>query len=338
MMNDERWGGLTRLLVSVASVVVVWGIVGMFQQGPAGRGGYSVWLGGFVSHVEENGPADSAGLLVGDRITHVGSTRLDHPWSRPDLDPVGAGNLQSLMVERAGETSEVEFAWKGLTWAQWRPFLLDFLITIGFLGFGLWAFLGSGTLPGLVLAVFGLSYGFTNFRVPGFFPLEGGIRFLQQNLSLFYTALLLHFFLVFPRKKTLFRRPIRGWVIYLPFFPFLLFGLVEWAVFPAFLSEYRFVAGITDQLYMVLALVALLHTSATLGWAELSRTRFVFVLLGLAIAIGPLLALGVLGLVLPGFVLPGSEYLVLLGVVIPGSMALAVVSGTHRASSDAETS
>lgn len=228
---------------------------------------------------------------------------------------------------------EVSVVWDEFPGGQWRTLLVDFVLTLAFLTFGLWAFLATMSSSGLLLALLGLSYAGANFGGPSIEALDPFIRFIQFNLSFLTTVLLLHFFVDFPKRKSLFGRRVPGWLIYVPFVPFFVFGLVEVLAFPAFVSEYRKVNVYTDLLFMVLALGALLHTWITLGREELRRTRFNVVLWGLVLAVGPILALGVFGLVFPGFSLPGTEFLPILGVAIPGSMALAVVAGDRKAGS-----
>lgn len=333
-MNSRRWGLPERSLAGIALVVAVWGTSGVLQQQAAGQGGYSTGLGALVSDVEEGGPADVAGLRIGDRIMGVGDTAFDHPWSKPDKERVGVGNTQTLAVDRGGERLNADLVWENLSDAHRRSLLVGFLITSGFLGFGLWAYLASRTFAGLVLAVFGVCYGVAAFDGPIVEPLDGGIRFLQYVLSLLSTVLLFHFLMVFPKRKTVFGRRVPGWLLYAPFLPFVLFGLAEWVIFPALVPEYRTVTTVTDLFFMVLLVVALIHTWITLGREGLRQTRFNLILWGLAIAIGPILIHGLLGLAIPGLTLPGADFLPVLGVAIPGSMALAVVSGARKDSQE----
>jgi hypothetical protein len=179
----------------------------------------------------------------------------------------------------------------------------------------------------------GLCYAGANFGGPSIEALDPVIRFIQFNLSFLTTVLLLHFFVIFPKRKSMFGHRVPGWLVYVPFVPFFAFGLVEVVTFPALVSEYRNVNAHTDVLFMVLALAALIHSWITLEREELRRTRFNLVLWGLALAVGPFLVLGVFGLSFPGLSLPGTEFHPLLGVAIPGSMALAVVAGARRAGS-----
>jgi hypothetical protein len=333
-MNVERWGRKARLAVGLALVLTVWGTGGVILQGSAGQGGYSTGVGGSVAGVEEDGPADRAGLMVDDRIVRVGDHSLTQAWTKPERDRVGVGKTQSLVIDRDRERLEADVVWEALSRVHWQRLFVDYLVTLAFLGFGVWALLAAGTPAGLLLAALGLSYAAANFNGPRFAAVEGGLGFLQYNLSFLVTVVLFHFFLVFPRRKSLFGRRVPGWLVYLPFMPFLFLGLVESAVFPALLPEYRTVTAVTDLLYMVLALAALIHTAVTLGRAELRRSRFSCVLWGLAVAFGPLLALGLLRLGLPEFTLPGSGFLPLLGAVIPASMALAVVGGAGATSGE----
>lgn len=326
-MTGRQWGAKGQLVLVVAMVLVVWGGLGLLQHGSVGKGGYSTGLGVLVSRVEEGGPADGAGLRAGDRIVRVGNRPVTHPWAKPDRDRVKPGSAQILGIDRGGATIEVGLVWDEFRGEQWRTLLVDFVITLAFLTFGLWAFLATRSSSGFLLALLGLCYAGANFGGPSIEALDPFIRFTQFTLSFLTTVLLLHFFVDFPTRKRLFGHRVPGWMIYLPFVPFFVFGLVEVVTFPAFVSEYRNVNAYTDLLFMVLALAALIHSWITLGREERHRTRFNVVLWGLTLALGPFLILGILRLAIPGFSLPGTEFLPLLGVAIPGSMAVALVAG-----------
>jgi hypothetical protein len=322
---------LGTLFVMAAFIAVAWGTAGALQLRSIGHGGYATGWGATVTEVEENGPAESAGLDVGDRILAVGGNWVKEPWTRPELAAVAAGDVQSLLVERAGVTEPIDVIWQERSRTRWRSFLVDSLVTLAFLGFGLWSLLASGSAAGLVLAVFGLCYALANLRAPSLGSADVVVRFVQQDLGVLSTALLFHFYAVFPVRKKVAGRPVAWWMVYVPFLPFVLYGLAEWALFPSSLDGYRAVATATDLAYMLLAVVVLLHTWISLSGDERRRTGFDRILWGLAIALGPLVVLGFLRPVLPADLLPAAEYLPLLGVVLPGSMASAVVTGSRAA-------
>lgn len=328
-MDGEWIGRAKEPMLGAAVLVLAWGVLGGTQMRSTGQGGYATGSGATVMWLEEKGPAELGGLAVGDRITAVDGVPVKNPWSRPDRYGLEGGAQQSLSVDRAGTTQTANVTWGLRSPAQWRSLLLDFVVTACFLGFGLWAYLASGTMPGFLLAVLGLCYGVVNFRGVNAGFLDSGLGFVQQNLGVFYTGILAHFLMVYPRPKRIRGRSVPGWPVYAAFLPLLAFGVAEWAIFPAFLGQYREVQGYTDLFYMVLCLAALVHTWIVLPRSERRSTGFNRVLWGLAMAFGPFLILALLSVALPSLVLPGSEYLVLLGGVIPGSMALAVVMG-HR--------
>jgi len=318
------------LLAIVGGVVGLWGILGLIQVGAWGQAGYETRRGGAVVHVEPDGPADAAGLEVGDRIVGVGGARIEDPWLNPSRGRVGVGGVQTLQLDRGGETMVVEVTWGPLAASQIRARVVDTLLVFAFMGFGLWALLSTGTRSAWILALFGLCYGVANFRGPSLGFLEGAVPFVQSHLSLFYTALLFHFLMIYPQRK----RILKGrWAIRLAYLPFVLvvaFGLVERTVYPRFLDQYGAMAGLTDLLYMCLALAALVHSWASNSRAERHDSGLFWIPAGLALAIGPVVVLGLVGLAAPGFSLPGEGYLQLLGAAIPGGMALAVVTDARR--------
>jgi hypothetical protein len=318
------------LFALVGGVVCLWGILGLTQARNWGRAGYDTRWGAEVVRVEPGGPADAAGLEEGDRIVRVGGAPIENPWLSPSLGRVGVGGVQTLQVKRRGETMVVDVTWGPLAAVQVRALFVDGLVVLSFLGCGLWALLVTGTRAGLLLAVFGLCYGVANFRGPGLGLPDGAVAFVQSNLSLFYTALLCHFLMIFPKPKGVFRRPMAGWILFIPFLVFLIFGFVEWLSFPALLDEYATTAMLTDLLYMLLALTALIHSWISLSRSERRKSGFYWIPLGLAVAIGPFILLGLIGMVVPNFTSPGEKYLPVLGAVIPAGLALAVVTKAHR--------
>jgi len=207
--------------------------------------------------------------------------------------------------------------------------VLDGLVTLAFLGAGLWALLKVQTTGACLLALLGISYGIANFDGPVLGPLEGAVAFVQAQLGLFTVAVLLHFLMVVPRPKRMLSRRAAVWLLYLPYLIFLIFSVVD-GLSPAIHNQYLTTQWMIDLLYMVLALVALGH-----GWFSLSRRErrasgFSWIPVGLVVAIGPFLVLTLIGTIVgPEFSLPGQDYMVLLGAAIPIGLALAAVEGAR---------
>lgn len=318
-----------KVLLPLGVLVAFWGVLGLIQMGHWGHGGFDTNNNGIVGHVEPEGPADRAGLQEADLIVAVGDATSEGWWKKPYPGGMEVGERQTLLVERDGQSLTVEIVWEPLSTSAKRHQAVEFLVTLAFLGFGLWALFVSSKSGGLLLAVFGLAYGMVNFRGPSFIIPEGAIVFVKSQLSLLYTAVLAHFLLAFPKPKVLIRTPTRVYLFYIPFVVYLAFGLVAGHEYPAFRGEYSWIATVTDFLYMILALAALVHSWFSMTRIEKRDSGLHWIPLGLAVAIGPFLILALTRMVAPEFGLPGEDYIPLLGIAIPAGLALAVVNNAR---------
>ena len=328
-MHDQRSVRYGMLLLIAGTCVAIWGVAGLVRTSQSGWSGYAASWDAVVTHIVADGPAAAAGLEVGDRIVSIDGTPIDGVWTRPSLRNVEVGGTQLLKVERGGERIAVEIACVSTSKDIVRAGIVDGVVTLAFIGFGLWALLSTQAPSALVLAIFGVLYGVANFKGPYFGLPEGGVEFVRGNLSLFYTALLFHFLMIFPKPKGVFRRPVIVYLAYVPFLVFFAFGLARGFLYPAVAAGYATVGPVTDLLYMCLCLVALVHSCFSGTRSERRDSGIYLIPLGLAIAIVPLLVLALVEMAVPRFVLPGHEYLPLLGIVIPGAMALAVVKSVR---------
>ncbi|MEI3361284.1 MAG: PDZ domain-containing protein [Oscillospiraceae bacterium] len=86
--------------------------VGTLTQSMAQQYSYDISKGAFVYSVEENGPADQAGLQLGDVITKIDDTEIA---SLDDLTAAkkgcAAGDTSTLTIYRQGETMTLEITW-----------------------------------------------------------------------------------------------------------------------------------------------------------------------------------------------------------------------------------
>lgn len=324
--RQVRHGGT---LLITGACVAIWGVVGLFQTSRYGWGGYRTSWDARVTHLAEGGPAAVAGLEVGDRIIGVDGASIENLWTRPTLRAVKVGETQLLEVEREEERTAVQVVWERMPQKDVHSGRLDKVLIFAFLGFCLWPLVVTQESSAIVLAIFGILYGIANLRGPYFGLSEGIVEFVRNNISVFYTAVLFHFLMVFPKPKSVFRRRVNLWLAYVPFFVLLVFGLTKGFSYHWAPDGYSVLWSVTDLLYMCLAFVALVHSCSTGTRTERADSGVYLIPLGLAIAIAPFLVLAVVEMAVPGFVLPGHEYLPLLGAVIPGTMAWAVVKSAR---------
>jgi hypothetical protein len=178
------------------------------------------------------------------------------------------------------------------------------------------------------LGCFGVTYAIANFHGPPAVLPGALLDFVRTHLGFFVTVLLCHFLLIFPRRKRVFRKAWAPWVLYLPFFVFFALGVASGFGYPAFRTQHVSAAIWTELPLLILCLVALIHSWITTPRGERWSSGIGWVTLGLAAAFIPFLLIALVGLVVPGFEMPGQQYLSLLGALIPAGLALGVMRGT----------
>lgn len=331
MVEDNNVPLMTRRVIAAFGVIiVVWGLLGIAQMSRWANGGFDTNSDGTVGRVEPGGPADRAGLEENDLIVAAGETADTGWWKKPPAGPVEIGGTQILHVERNGVTAEIPVVWEPVSPEVKRAGVVEFVVTLAFLGFGLWAFFVTGNRAGLLLALLGLAYGFANFRAPVFASTSGPIAFTQSQLSLLCTALLAHFLMTFPQPKWLARDRLSVVPLYLPFAVSLASSVVAGLVYPAFRGGYVVVLTVTDVFYMTLALAALVHGGFRLIRRRVRGSGFVWIAAGLGVAIGPFVILALIRAAVPEFAFAGEDFMPLFGIGIPAGLALAVVRGARN--------
>lgn len=311
------------LLLVVAVAITVWGTVGFFQRLPMGRGGYTYSPEYIVNYVERGGPADEAGLEVGDRVISVEGIPVEELplYSRwPNSLTPRAGESRRLVVEREGQTLPFDVVYGATPRSVVNLRLGGALIGLSFMVFGLWPFFTVQTSHALALAHIGLTAGVATFGVgPYLGTWDGLASHIQFAASLLLTALLLRFFLSFPQPKRVGASRLATRIIYGVWVLFLACLVLELIFHPLLYHTFGPVGSLLMLGYCILALVAVTHTVVTTPRSELWECGMGLILVGLLVAILPnLLAFFF------AFRLPGSGYFPLLLAAIPITMALAV--------------
>jgi hypothetical protein len=164
---------------------------------------------------------------------------------------------------------------------------------------------------------------------PSFGSWDGVVSHIQFAAMILWAAVLLRFFVTFPKTKRagasrLVTRIIYGvWLLFLPVL------ILELIVHPALYHSYGGPGFLLMLGFVVLALAAVVHTWVTTPRRELRRSGMSLILIGLAVGIVPTLV-GVIDWALfRDFDIPGSAYLPLLIIAIPLTMALGVRKQTE---------
>lgn len=265
------------------------------------RGLHSGFSGGLydpsyrVPGVIPGSAAARAGFQPGDRIITVEGRPVEElgmesRWPRSLSHPIGS--TQRFVVQRAGQYVNVDYVYPAPSSAAVANRISSAILGLGFLAFGLWAFLTSSTSAARALLPVALAAGIAT--AAGLGPGLGSWNGLKDHLSTAATALqflfLFRFFLLFPQSKPLASNRPLWWSLYGLWACLVAFLIAELMVHPALYYTTGSFSGPLILLYGLLILAALAHTLWK-GPRELIRSSGLLWILGaLIIALGAALS------------------------------------------------
>ncbi len=295
---------LIACLWTVAAGAAVLNVLGALHVPYIPMLGYTVDADGVVSDVTAGGAGETAGLELGDRVL-----RVDGRDYRPEVEqPVSlrAGDRRILEVERNGARSSLDFVTGSLPLLSQRLGLLFGLSGLLFIVAGPLLYQRSGSSHALAFAATGISLGL----VQGYRPLAPTallhelLVFSYGALGALCTAFLIHFALLFPRRRQVATH--RGWLalLYGPSATQILLLAVALIVPSTATTTARLadIVSLGGQLYLVhvLVLIALLVAGFVQTDAAERRRRGLGVLLwGTLAAVAPILIAGLWALAAP---------------------------------------
>lgn len=323
-MNDRLTALSGPLYVLLAILILAWGTAGFFDRRDHGTGGYFYGPDYVVASVSEDGGGEEAGIEVGDRMISVGGTPIeDLPmqsrWPQPHT-----GDAHSIVLDREGERITTEITYRPRTGRQASDFLKTVMVGLAFLGFGLWALASVQTQYGVGVAYICLALAFALFNGPHLGVWDGLASHAEVSVGLLGFILLLRFLLTFPTPKRagLNPRVTRG--LFVVFYLFVGFLVVELIVHPALYTVSGVVTTLLILPVVVLVLLSAAHSTFGSSRDVLLGSGMGWVAMGLAVAFLPPLLQVAVRLAIPGFSLPGSGSFQLLLAAIPAGLALGV--------------
>ncbi len=330
-MYPQRW-------IVPAALLVIWGLWGLMDLGDSPNGGFDWERSSVVIGVEPGGPADQAGLREGDRILTLGGIPPGDLGTLRRQPRTEIGGIRVLVVERTDETTgvttteNIEITYSGLPTGERTFEIVGGVIGLVFLLSGLLVFLKAPSTPSLLFAIVG--FGFAGILLPSPHIGSYGLRIFTATIFFvaFLTAFasLLHLLLIFPKRKRVMEKKHAGQLIYLPVAAYTLLGII---IFIGELPVDRFrtaaavVLGLIFLGYLVLSIVALIHSFVTAAPQERAEEGLNFMLAGVVIGLLPLTLLMVAGMFVRTDLLPGGDFIFLTLVLVPISLALAIRKG-----------
>jgi len=333
--DDTRAEPFRWVIVAAAAVVGLLHVVGALQVREQVYRGYRSIDEGVIVSVDPGGPADRAGLRVGDRLIRIDGIAAGDTKALEARPRVRPGHPQSIIVDRGGSTVETQLILAGLPPMGVVAYLASGLTGLSFLAFGLWAYLHAPRRTSRLLALAGIGLGalFTEQPyVPS--PFVGALQ--ESGLiaaGVFGFAALLHFTLVFPEKTRILGRRSTLPAIYAPAaiasagrLAATLVQRGEPGGVVALTTTWSLVLVLT---YFLLAVVALIRSYFRATPFERAASGLNVLVACLVLGLAPMIPTAVY-LVAPGVVFPGSDYYDLTWVLIPFALARATVLQARR--------
>lgn len=323
---DEKSLRRHRVIVLAATVVILsWGVAGLLQE----PDGFTNALYAPDYTIPETRPGsvlEEAGFQAGDSVVTVEGIPVVElgMYSRwPRSLSRRPGESITMVVERGGELVAGEVVYRESPSGPAMMRLGGVAIMLSFLGFGLWALFTVSTAYGVRLAYVGVALG-VGVPGPNLGSWEGVRTHVQLAGMVLWLLLILRFFLLFPKPKSLGKSRLATGVLYVPWVALIVCLVLELIYHPRFYHSFGAFNSLLMLAYTVLAIAAVIHTASKTPSQELQESGMRLILFGVGIAfVGTAVALVDMAF-LWSFDIPGSGYLVLLIAVVPLTMALGV--------------
>jgi len=330
-MDGNLTGRRKAIFLIAAVILTIGGFMGVFGN----KAGYTDALfepDYTILYAPDDGPLAEAGFQAGDSVISVeGIPVVDlGMYSRwPKSLARAPGDSLTMTVEREGQTVTGEIIYRDRPLSSWKMQFGSLLVFLSFLWAGAWALLKIPSVSAARLATLGLAAGLA-VPTPHMGSWNGLAEHVHMAAMVLWTILLLRFFLFFPKPKRIAEAHLSTAVIYAPWMILLGCLAAELIFHPRFYHTFGWYTGLLMLIYVVLAVVALIHSWVKTPGQELKASGLGLVLGGVAIGVGGVLLWVVDALLLQGFDIPGSNWAPVFFGVIPIGMALGVRKAALR--------
>jgi hypothetical protein len=320
-----------RVLLTACGLLLLWGCLGMADVRNWPYTGYRAPRNRTVIQVAAGGPADLAGMELGDVIERVDGIAVGNLGALARQPRPKPGEERTFEVLREGETLRLGLTVGSLPTS--RAIVAYGQIAVGmlFLLCGVWAYL---TVPGAatgLLAVLGLCMGASLGGGP--YIESATVRVVVGAagfaLILLFLAVFLHFLLVFPAAKGKLTRRRYIAAIYVPAGVLALAGflylLVPQSGDSTIGALFLALTVVLPVAYLGLSLAAIVRRYVKATRQYRADSGLNLLLWGTVLGLGPSIVGLLTQLVAPQVVLPGRQYVFAAFFIIPVTFALAAM-------------
>ncbi len=321
--QDQDQGQGRNLLVLLAALVALWGIMGWFDIARQAEAGITLDNHQAIIAVLAGSPAEQAGLQPGDQLISIAGVAAADVRAMAQLPRAKVGDTRVFRLIRAGEEQQVQVTYAALPASAQHKERSERLLGFAFLLFPLLALLRCNTMATRILALMGIGLSLAFLAGPhiGVASARGLAATIASLFVMVGLAAMLHFLLVFPRRRGLVDTGAGRMLVYAP--ALLLWGLLAWRLLflpPAtdlLNSASRLFLGLVEGGYFLVALFLLLHNYSKTDRSLRRRLALNGMLWCTVIGVLPA-CIGLLVAVFsPASHLPGQDYYFLSLLLVP---------------------
>ncbi len=313
--NTSKYGMLINI---VAVLFIIWGILGIMDAKNYTQSGYSTGDDWTVLNIEEGGPAEAAGMQVGDVVKSTGGIAVTDAKALSERERASVGETREIIVERDGEEVSLQLTYAALSDEDRTNNLIGSLIGILFVLAGAYSnFKHKSALSG-AYAIFAICFGFLFLGGPylgtGLFSTL--INILSTAVVLFSFTALAIYMLKYPPEST-----YNGKLIYAPMFIILaiivILEVTQMDNSATLNMVMRLLFGAFIISYFLISLITLIRKYNKADADQKSSRGLTLMLIGTIIGIVPILVYFTINTISPGMDLPGNDYVLYTFAAIP---------------------
>lgn len=317
-------------LMVFAAIVAIYGLLGWMDVANYAQGGWATDPESVVTQVLPGGPAEAAGLKVGDKIKSLGGISVTDTDANLRRGRPEVGETWEFIVERDGADVSLDVTFGEPVPQRKFNAHASFLVGFCFIGFTMWAYMTKQNASTKALAIAGTTFSFVFIAGPYFdnFTLRTVDNVVVVFLVWLGVASILNFLLVHLRSGG-------NRMFYLPALVVALF--ISWRILlrpestDALNNFANVLIGSVAAFYLIFSLVTVYRAYSQASTAERDAKGLNLMLIGALIGFLPPIIGVVTSVVAPQVVLPGQNFYFLAFVAIPITWSLAVMKGDHAA-------
>ena len=306
----------------VAVLFIIWGILGFMDAKNYTQSGYFTGDDWSVLNVEEGGPAEAAGLQVGDLIKSTGGIAVTDTKALNARERPAIGETREIVLDRNGEEVTLQLTYAAIPDDDKTNRMIGFIIGILFVVAGAYAKFKHKSDLSTAFAIFSICFGFLFLSGPylgtGFFSKL--INILSTAVVLFSFTSLVIYMLKYPPESAFLSGKNRK-LIYLPMLVILsiivVLEVTQVDNSATLNTVMRLLFGAFIISYFLIAVITQIRKYNKADATEKSSKGLTLMLIGTIIGIVPILVYFTIGTISPGTDLPGNDYVFFTFAAIP---------------------